>query len=90
MRGISLKGQIRDVYKQMGKAIADYGMLADGDKIFIGVSGGVDSLVLSNLFQMRQTRIPIKFDIIACFIDTNFIKIKKRELAGYVKPYNVE
>ncbi|MBU1122672.1 MAG: hypothetical protein KKF54_08315 [Candidatus Omnitrophica bacterium] len=82
--------KIRNSYKQMGKAIADYGMLADGDKVLIGVSGGVDSLVLLKLFQMRQARIPIKFDMIACFIDTNFIKIKKRELAGYVKSCNVE
>ncbi|MBU1121840.1 MAG: tRNA 2-thiocytidine(32) synthetase TtcA [Candidatus Omnitrophica bacterium] len=85
-----LKGRIRDVYKQMGKAIADYGMLADGDRILIGVSGGVDSLVLLKLFQMRQARIPIKFDIIACFIDTNFIKIKKRALAEYVKSCGVD
>lgn len=87
---IPLKGRVRIVYKQMGKAIADYDMLADGDKILIGVSGGVDSLMLLKLFQMRQSKIPIKFDIIACFIDTNFINIKKRALFDYFKSCNVD
>ncbi|MDP2922451.1 MAG: ATP-binding protein [Candidatus Omnitrophota bacterium] len=73
---IELKGIIRYVYKTMGKAIADCNMLSEGDRILIGVSGGIDSLSLLKLFQMRRERIPIDFEIMACFVDTNFIKVR--------------
>lgn len=76
-------GIVRYAYKTMGKAIADYGMLADGDRVLIAVSGGSDSLSLLKLFQMRKARIPIDFEIVACFVDTNFIKIDKSVLFDY-------
>ncbi|MBU1121440.1 MAG: hypothetical protein ABIH71_04060 [Candidatus Omnitrophota bacterium] len=59
---IPLKEHLRYIYKKMGKAILDYDMLNDGDELFICVSGGIDSLELLKLFQIRQSKIPIKFD----------------------------
>lgn len=80
---IDFQGTVKSTYKQMGKAIADYSMLSDGDKVLIGLSGGMDSLSLLTLFKMRQERIPIDFEIMACFVDTNFIKTEKEKLADY-------
>jgi len=87
---VTLKGIIRHVYKTMGQACADYGMVKDGDRVLIGVSGGLDSLLLLKLFQMRQARIPIDFEIAAFFVDTNFIKIDKSALKSYVKSLGIE
>ncbi|MFA5271153.1 MAG: ATP-binding protein [Candidatus Omnitrophota bacterium] len=84
------KGLVKYAYKTMGTAIADYGMLKDGDRVLIGVSGGSDSLLLLKLFQMRQARIPIDFEIAVCFVDTNFIKINKAALKRYVKFLGIE
>jgi tRNA(Ile)-lysidine synthase TilS/MesJ len=67
----------------MGKAIADYNMLSAGDRVLIGLSGGMDSLSLLTLFKMRQERIPIDFEIMACFVDTDFIKTDKEKLKDY-------
>lgn len=78
-----LRGIVRYVYKTMGHAIADYHMLTDKDRLLIAVSGGMDSLSLLKLFQMRQARIPIDFEILACFIDTDFIKVDKQLLLDY-------
>ena len=42
------------LYKQFQKALTDYSMLADGDRILIGLSGGKDSLCLLEMLARRQ------------------------------------
>ena len=80
---VELVGIARYVYKTMGRAICDYGMLKDKDRVLIAVSGGLDSLSLLKLFVMRKARIPIDFEIVACFVDANFTKVDKNILIKY-------
>jgi tRNA 2-thiocytidine biosynthesis protein TtcA len=47
-------------------------MLADGDRIVVGVSGGADSLTLMLLLQERLGRIPITYELFAVHIDPGF------------------
>ncbi|MCM8774092.1 MAG: hypothetical protein NC820_05095 [Candidatus Omnitrophica bacterium] len=82
---IELKGIVKYVYKKMGKAIADYRMIEEGDRILVGVSGGVDSLSLIKLFKMREKRVPIRFDFMACFVSTNFIEVDKKTVINYLE-----
>jgi tRNA(Ile)-lysidine synthase TilS/MesJ len=77
---IKLRGIVKHVYKQMGKAIFDYRMLKAHDKVMVAVSGGKDSLSLLRLLLIRQARIPIPFEIMACFVDTSFIKIDREKM----------
>ncbi len=65
----------------MRKAIEDYNMIEEGDKIAIGLSGGKDSITLLMGFKALQRFYPKKFDIIAVsvnpgfeFFDSNFLK----------------
>ena len=90
MEKVNLKGIVKYCYKAMGKAIADYHMLNDGDRILVAVSGGKDSLSLLKLFQMRKVHIPIDFDIVACFVDTSFIHVDRDALVDYFKSCEVE
>lgn len=46
-----------------------YDMLADGDRVLVAVSGGIDSLVLCWLLRFWQRKAPIRYDILAFHID---------------------
>lgn len=56
----------------MRKAIDDYNMIQDGDKIAIGLSGGKDSITMLLGFKNLQRFYPKKFDIIAITINPGF------------------
>ena len=58
--------------KKVGRAIADYRMIEDGDKILVAVSGGKDSLMLLKILSDRKVFVPIDYDVIAVYVDTGF------------------
>lgn len=85
-----LRGIVRRAYKQVGRAVARYNMLQEGDRILVGFSGGVDSLAMLKLLSLRKQRIVIDFELIACFIDTDFIKINKEKLICYLESTGIQ
>jgi tRNA 2-thiocytidine biosynthesis protein TtcA len=88
-KNIPLKGIVRYVYKKMGKAIKDYQMLENKDRVLVVVSGSLFSLVLLELFLMRKRHIPIDFEILACFISSPFTKINHIQLEKYIKSLKI-
>ncbi|HVN22448.1 MAG TPA: ATP-binding protein [Syntrophorhabdales bacterium] len=66
------KGLSYFVTKKVGKAIWDYRMIQDGDRILIAVSGGKDSLSLLRIMKERMKFVPIQYEIIACHVDMGF------------------
>jgi tRNA 2-thiocytidine biosynthesis protein TtcA len=58
--------------KKVGKAIWDYRMLQEGDRVLLAISGGKDSLSLLRIMKEREKFVPIDYEIIACHVDMGF------------------
>ncbi len=54
------------------RAVDDYNMIEDGDKIAVGISGGKDSLALLCALSRLRLFYPKKFDIVAITVDMGF------------------
>ncbi|MDD5081569.1 MAG: tRNA 2-thiocytidine biosynthesis TtcA family protein [Candidatus Omnitrophota bacterium] len=79
------RGILRHAYKQTGRAIVDYKMLSDSDNILVAVSGGVDSLSLAVLLYLRAKKIPIKYKLQFCFVNTDIVEIDINAIRVFIE-----
>jgi tRNA 2-thiocytidine biosynthesis protein TtcA len=64
------------VAKKTTKALVDFDMIQDGDRIMVGLSGGKDSWALLQILDVLRQRAPIKFSLIAVNIDSGYKEFK--------------
>ncbi len=73
------------VAKKTTKAIVDYAMLEDGDRVMVGLSGGKDSWALIQALDVLRQRAPITFSLIAVNVDSGYKEYKHELLASTCK-----
>jgi len=73
-----------------GKAINDYLMIREGDKLLLGLSGGKDSLSLLHVLLHFQRHAPIKFELAAMTVDPQSKDFDPSPLIPYLKSIGVE
>src|SRR4029078_4521822 len=64
------------VAKKTTKAIVDYQMIEDGDRVMVGLSGGKDSWALLQILDVLRLRAPIRFTLVAVNVDSGYKEYK--------------
>lgn len=79
----------KTLLRKVGRAIADYSMIQDGDRILLGVSGGKDSLSLLHVLLHLRSYAPVKFDLGVVTVDPEVEGFNPRSLTDYYTALNV-
>ena len=67
--------------KKTTKAIVDYHMIEDGDRVMVGLSGGKDSWAMLQMLDVLRQRAPIRFSLIAVNVDSGYKAYKHDVIA---------
>ena len=82
--------KLQQVLSVVRKAIDDYHMIEEGDKIAVGISGGKDSLTLLYALNGLKRFYPKKFDIIAITVDLGFKNLNLEKIQSLCDELQVE
>ncbi|TXG86834.1 MAG: tRNA 2-thiocytidine(32) synthetase TtcA [Rhodocyclaceae bacterium] len=91
---MEISNNVQKLFKRLtgnvGKAIADYNMIEQGDTVLVCVSGGKDSYTLLSILMAMQERAPIDFKLVAMNLDQKQPGFPEHILPGYFKQIGVD
>ena len=80
----------KTLLRQVGRAIIDFNMIRDGDRVLLGLSGGKDSLSLLHILHHFQRHAPIHFELAAMTVDPMAGDFDPSPMIPYLKSLGVE
>jgi len=80
----------RSLRNGVGRAIGDFGLINDGDRICIGLSGGKDSLTMLLLLHDLQQRAPIRYELLPVTIDAGFEQFDTAAIRSFVEQLGLQ
>jgi tRNA 2-thiocytidine biosynthesis protein TtcA len=85
---------VKRLRRLVGQAIADYGMIAGGDRVMVCLSGGKDSYALLDILLHFRQHAPIRFDLVAVNLDQKQPGFPQHVLSEYLSrlgvPFRIE
>lgn len=85
----SIQKPPKSLLRKVGRAIADYSMIREGDRILLGVSGGKDSLSLLQVLAHLRTYAPVKFELGVITVDPEVEGFDPSDLKEYYEALDV-
>jgi tRNA 2-thiocytidine biosynthesis protein TtcA len=80
----------KSILRKVGRAIVDYNMINDGDRILLGLSGGKDSLSLLHILGHLKSYAPIKFELGAITVDPLIPGFDPSPLKSYLTDFGID
>lgn len=71
----------------VGRAIADYNLIAEGDRVAVAVSGGKDSYTLLHILENLRRRAPVKYELMAINIDSGYPGFRADIIAEHLEEH---
>lgn len=81
---------LQKILSRVRKAVADYDMIQDGDKIAVGISGGKDSQLLLIALRELKRFLPVKFDLMGITVSLGFENFDVKSLVDFYESSGVE
>jgi tRNA 2-thiocytidine biosynthesis protein TtcA len=86
---VDLNKLSKRVMREAGRAIGDYNMIEQGDRVMVCLSGGKDSYTMLDILMTLKSRAPIDFEIIAVNLDQKQPGFPADVLPDYLSKLNI-
>jgi tRNA 2-thiocytidine biosynthesis protein TtcA len=80
----------RKIVAKIGAAVADYGLISDGDRIMVCISGGKDSYALLDALLLLRRKAPVHYELVAVNVDQGWPGYQTDAIANHLVSRGVE